>query len=343
MSRPFVKKLKKIAAWVFTGLLAVIAILISVTIGWRPVFGARMRPLTDRQFERTPGRLARGRYLVNAVGGCFDCHSQVPKEMPKPGVAPAFSNLGGGRVLVNEKGFVLAAPNITPDVETGAGTWTDDQFARAIREGIGHDGRTLFPIMPYEDFRHFSDEDLASVVVYLRSLEPVHNELPKREIPFVLARLINSAPQPLKVPVQDVADRLEHGKYLTELGGCSNCHTPKDKMGKSLPGMEFAGGSQFGDFPAVSANITPDPSGISYYDEALFIRTIRTGHVGARALNMPMPWWVFRNMTDNDLKDIFAYLRTVKPVHHRVDNSEIATQCKQCNEKHGSGEENGGL
>ena len=98
-------------------------------------------------------------------------------------------------------------------------------------------------------------------------------------------------------------------------------------MHRPIKGMEFAGGKQIDpQFPALSANITPDPSGISYYDEALFIRTMRTGHVGARTLNPPMPWWVFRNMSDDDLKALFAYLRTVKPVHNRIDNSEIASR-----------------
>ena len=70
------------------------------------------------------------------------------------------------------------APNITPDAETGAGNWSDDQLARAIREGVGHDGRALFPLMPYPDFHSMSDEDLASVIVYLRSLPPVHKPRP---------------------------------------------------------------------------------------------------------------------------------------------------------------------
>lgn len=317
------------------------AVVITVTVGWRPVLGAKARPLTNRSFERTPERLARGKYLVNGVSGCFDCHSQLPGEM-KPGLAPAFSNLGGGRVLINEGKFRLAAPNITPDPDTGAGMWTDDQFARAIREGIGHDGRTLFPIMPYNDFRNMSDEDLAAVVVYIRSLPPVRNQVPKRQIPFPLSRLINGAPQPVEGPVEvDDSDPIARGRYLTRIGGCAACHTPTDDKGRPLPGMEFAGGATFGGFPTASANLTPDPSGISYYDEAMFIRTIRTGHVGARALNPPMPWWVFRNMSDADLKAIFAYLRTVKPVPHRVDNSESATKCKRCNGKHGAGEGNG--
>jgi mono/diheme cytochrome c family protein len=70
---------------------------------------------------------------------------------------------------------------------------------------------------------------------------------------------------------------------------------------------------------------------------------LRTGHVGARGLNSPMPWWFFKNMSEDDMKAIYAYLKTVKPVHHRVDNSETVTQCKRCNGRHGAGEENGGM
>jgi len=274
---------------------------------------------------------------------CFDCHSQAIKDFKdtKPGEAPVLTKMGSGRVMFEEGEMRLVVPNITPDMETGAGTWTDDQFARAIREGIGHDGRTLFPLMPYEDFRRLTDEDLASVIVYIRSLEPVRNSLPKSNIPFPLSRLINAAPQPVKGPVvQETVDPIARGRYLAEIAHCSNCHTPKDKFGKPLPGMEFAGGDTFG--PVVSANITPDASGISYYDEKLFLRVMRTGHVGARPLNVPMPWWFFKNMKDDDLKAIYAYLRTVKPVQHRVDNSEAAGFCKRCNRKHGAGEQNHG-
>jgi mono/diheme cytochrome c family protein len=312
-----------------------LAVLITVTIGWRPVFGAHSRSLSDRQFERTPARLERGKYLVNGVVLCFDCHAQAIKDFDAigPGEAPQLTKFGSGRVMYDDGKMRLVAPNITPDHETGAGAWTDDQFARAIREGIGHDGRTLFPLMPYEDFRSLSDEDLASIIVYIRSIEPVRNVLPKTQLPFPLSRLINNVPQPLQgtVVVHD-GSPVERGKYLAEVAHCANCHTPKDKTGKPLPGMAFAGGEPFG--PKVrSANITPDASGISYYDEQLFIKTLRTGRVGARPLFAPMPWWFFQNMTDRDLKDIFTYLKTVKPVQNRVDNWE--TNQNSAREKHG--------
>jgi hypothetical protein len=89
-----------------------------------------------------------------------------------------------------------------------------------------------------------------------------------------------------------------------------------------------------------SANITPDPSGIPYYDEAIFLKAMRTGEVGARELNKVMPWTVLRNMTDQDLGAIFAYLRTLKPVQHRLDNSLPATLCPLDGAMHGAGDQN---
>ena len=113
--------------------------------------------------------------------------------------------------------------------------------------------------------------------------------------------------------------------------------------GQPLPGMEFAGGQVFRGAwgtTTVSANISPDPSGIGYYDEALFIQVLKTGYVKARKLDALMPVEQYSGLTDDDLKAMFAYLRTVKPVHHRVDNSEPPTYCKLCRSKHGAGDQN---
>ncbi|HEX6284145.1 MAG TPA: c-type cytochrome, partial [Pyrinomonadaceae bacterium] len=132
-------------------------------------------------FNPTLARYERGRYLVEGPAHCFQCHSEV--DWQNRGAQPKPERKGAGTVFIEDGYEWLVAPNITPDKETGAGTWTDAQFARAIREGVGHDGRRLFPIMPYENFREMSDEDLASVVVYIRSLDPVRNVLPKTVIP----------------------------------------------------------------------------------------------------------------------------------------------------------------
>ncbi len=336
-------KLLKIVAYVVVGLVVVLSVAISLTIGWRPFIGPRARPLTDRTFESTPQRLARGQYLSNNLG-CFECHGEhdwTRHDAPLiegtrgAGYNSAFPVAGlPGRII---------PPNITPDPETGAGRWTDDMLARAIREGIGHDGRALFPFMPYPDFRYASDEDLASVVVYLRSLPPIRKALPKTEIIFPVKYLIRSAPQPITEPVPepDVSTPVKRGQYLVTIAGCTDCHTPQAK-GQPIRGLEFAGGFILeGPWGRVaSANITPDASGISYYDEALFLEMIHTGYVKARKINQIMPWEDFRGLTDEDLKGIYAYLRTLKPVKHRVDNTEPPTYCKLCGSTHGAGNQN---
>ena len=322
--------------------LLLLAVAITATVGWRPFIGPAARPVTDRAFERTPARLARGQYLVEGVNGCLGCHSDL--DLKGAGLPPLAGREGAGRVWAAEGTPWLVTPNITPDRDTGAGGWSDDVLARAIREGIGHDGRALFPIMPYGRYRSMSDEDLASVITYIRTLKPIRNQLPRTNPPFPLNRLINSAPQPITapVPVPDLSTAAKRGEYLVTMGACGDCHTPTDPQGRPIVGLEFAGGFPLQDANGarVSANITPDPSGIPYYDEGLFLEVIRTGRVKARDLHSIMPWAYYRHMTDEDLKAIFAFLRTLKPVKHSVDNSLPPTKCKLCGYAHGGGERN---
>jgi mono/diheme cytochrome c family protein len=331
----------KILGTAVTILLILISVAITFTIGWRPIIGPRTRALTDRKVEATPARLARGQYLVDSVMGCVGCHSD--QDLSKPGAPPVANRRGAGLVWAATDTPWLVAPNITPDKETGAGNWSDDTLARAIREGIGHDGRALFPIMPYPNFRAMSDEDLAAVIVYIRSLPPVRNQLPATKIPFPLNLLIKAVPQPLTAPVPppDQSTPVARGAYLARMGSCADCHTPQEK-GKPVKGLDYAGGFVLtGPTGTVaSSNITPDASGISYYDESLFMRAMHEGKVGARTLNATMPWAFFAQMTDDDLKSVFAYLRTLKPIKHRVDNTVPPTYCKQCRQKHGLGNSN---
>ena len=194
------KRLGRVLGWVLAALAVVLAAGITFTIGWRPFIGPRTRALTARKFESTPARLARGEYLVRNVDDCMGCHAEHDWTAHDAPVLP--NTLGAGQDMNILKGFPgkVYAPNITPDRETGAGNWSDDQLARAIREGVGHDGRALFPFMPYPDFRALSDEDLASVVVYLRSLPPVRKRWPATELIFPVKYLIRSVPEPLDAP-----------------------------------------------------------------------------------------------------------------------------------------------
>src|ERR1700682_3780699 len=164
-------------------LLVLLSLSITLTIGWRPFIGPRSRALTDRKFEATPERMKRGAYLVEHVVGCTYCHT--PQEEGPNGPEMVAAKKGSGQFFfIPGLPGTLVAPNITPDPETGIGNFTDDQLARAIREGISHDGQTLFPMMPYAHYRRMSDEDLASVVVYIRTLPSLRNPLPRTDIHF---------------------------------------------------------------------------------------------------------------------------------------------------------------
>lgn len=343
MRGKWARRLLKGAGYGAAVLVLMLAGAVTLTVGWRPVIGPKARPLTARRFEPTADRLERGRYLAESVSGCFACHSQYDAHDPVA-TFPRAKKGAGGRMAAEGMPW-LTAPNITPDPETGAGHWTDDMLARAIREGVGHDGRALFPAMPYQAYRNYSDEDVASIVVYLRSLAPVRSKLPASEIPFPLSRLINALPEPLTaaVPEPDRTTQVKRGEYLLKVGDCAGCHTPRDEHGQPLAGYDYAGGNLFEDGrggTVATANITPDATGISYYDEPLFLQAMRTGHVRARTLNPAMPWWIYKNMTDEDLKAAYAYLRTLKPVAHLIDNAEPPTFCKVCKQKHGLGERN---
>jgi len=339
------RRIWNVLGWSVMSLAAILVAAITFTIGWRPFLGPRARPLTARRFAATPQRAARGEYLVNHVTPCMECHS--PHRWTEHD-APILSNMIGAGQDMPIKGLPgrVVASNITPDPETGAGTWTDDQLARAIREGIGHDGRALFPLMPYQNYRSLSDEDVASIVVHLRALPPVRLQQPTTEIVFPVRHLIRSVPEPLPAPVPapDVSTPEKRGAYLVTIAGCANCHTPQDERGQPLSGMEFGGGFIL-DGPwgrVASANLTPAPSGIPYYDVALFTEVLRTGRVKARTINQVMPWHVFGGMTDDDIAAIYAHLTTLKSVAHRVTNAENEppTFCKLCRQRHGYGNQN---
>jgi mono/diheme cytochrome c family protein len=323
-------------------LVALVAIAITFTVGWRPFIGPRMRPLTNRTFESTPARLARGKYLFTSAAGCIDCHSQHDANQASWPIVPGTE--GSGQIFpLNGLPGNVVAPNITSDPETGIGKWTDDEIARAIREGVDKDGRPLFNLMPYEHYRTMSDEDLASVIVYVRTLPAVRHELPVTQLIFPVKYLIRSVPEPVTspVPAPDSSTPVNRGTYLVNIAGCGDCHTPQVK-GQAVAGMNFAGGFVLaGPWGSVaSANITPDASGISYYDEKLFTDAMRTGMVHARKLSGIMPTEIYGKMTDQDLSDVFAYLKTIPPVAHRVDNTEPPTLCKKCGMSHGLGEKN---
>lgn len=333
----------KIVKWTALALAVILLAGIPAIVGVRPFIGPKARPLTDRRFEPSQARRDRGKYLVTSgLVPCAMCHS--PWDTTGGGFAVAAGRELTGRNWAPDGTPFVTAQNLTPDPETGIGDRTDDELARAIREGIGHDGRALFPIMPYANFRSMPDEDLASTIVYLRSLKPVRNPLPASAVPFPLNRLINGVPAPIDAPVTaDLSTPEKRGAHLVEVAACGECHSARDERGGKPAGFTFAGGTGMpyeGRKTIYTANITPGVNGIPYYTEDLFIEVMRTGKVKARQLDPVMPTLYYRNMTDQDLKDIFAHLKTLTPVDHYVDNAMPATLCAKCGLSHGGGERN---
>jgi mono/diheme cytochrome c family protein len=272
---------------------------------------------------------------------CFYCHSEHDWSGEEPTILAG--RQGAGALFPDESiPGRLYAPNITPDNETGIGSATDEQLDKALREGIGLDGRRLFPAMP--NFSMMSDEDLAGIIAYLRSQPAVSNKVPARELPEpVVAGLPPAWPvsRPVQGPAGDDASA-QRGQYLASLADCGSCHTAMNEMGQPLMDIAFGGGFDLkGPWgQVVSPNITFDASGIEYYDEALFKKVLLTGDPGARRLNKIMPVHIYRNMTDLDMTSVFLFLQSLPHVKHRVDNTEDPTPCTICGQRHGLGSSN---
>jgi mono/diheme cytochrome c family protein len=292
------------------------------------------QPASSIKVSMAPERVARGKMIFELLGDCSGCHSGHdftrignPADPAKRGAGQVLSDL-----ITGLPGVVVAA-NLTPDPETGLGSWSDGEKIRAIREGVDRNGRALFPLMPYTGYRDMSDEDVESLVAYLNSLPPVKNLLPTTKISFPVNLFIKGVPQPVgKVASVNRADKLTYGKYLvTAVSGCGGCHTPLEK-GQPVPGKEFAGGRMF-DAPSLgtvrSANITPDSeTGIGKWSEDFFVK--KFGEYREYALNGPpkmsgpdqftlMPWLSFSQIPEDDLRAIYTYLRTLKPVYNSVE------------------------
>lgn len=333
--------MKRTPWWLVEGLVALLGIAACARPDAAPVRQAvHARPLTDVRFEPTPQRVERGRYLANAAIGCVLCHSE--RDRSQPGAPPVAGGEFAGAIFVEKPGHRLVAPNLTPDVATGAGSWSDDMLARAIREGVGHDGRGLSGPMWWWAFRNLSDEDLASIVVYLRSLAPVRHELPGRLLSAEREKQAAEAAQPLAAPVaaRDLADPPTRGRYLIEVADCMGCHTAWEAPVN--PGLGGGGNAieRFGE-EVFSANLTPDPTGIGGYSEEIFRGVLRSGRGGT--LHPIMPWMAYRNLTDEDIGAIYLTLRQLPPVAHRISPSaamaagEEPTDCPVCGQKHGRG------
>lgn len=280
----------------------------------------------DIKIERTGERVKQGRYLAQHVTVCMDCHStRNPNLFSQP---IDTSLLGGGYMKpfkVEGTGRFYAS-NLTP---YNLKDWTDGELYRAITSGVDKNGDPLFPIMPYQHYATMDREDIYSIIAYLRTLEPVQQDVPDSQVEFPMNLIMKTIPQdPTPKPKPAKTDTIAYGKYLVNAASCSSCHTPKDAQGQPLPGMNFAGGFEF-PMPtggvAHSANITPDKeTGIGNWTEEKFVARFRSYQDGIyrvkeNEFNTEMPWSAYANMREDDLKAIYAYLQTISPVVNKIE------------------------
>jgi mono/diheme cytochrome c family protein len=303
----------------------IILIVVAVIIYLNSAF-PKVYPAEDITIEATPERLARGAYLVNHVSICLDCHSQVKENLFSMPVKQGTEGMGGRAFEEDE--MVVHVRNITP---AGLKDWSDGQIVRAITEGIDKDGKALAPMMPYTEYKFMAKEDIHAVVAYLRTLPPIENDVPATELPFPMNLIFPTIPDsatPMSLP--DTNDALATGKYMVRIAGCQFCHTPFED-GESDESKPFSGGHEFADPKfgiARSANITPDmDTGIGSWTKDMFIARFksyadsvgRNIPVGGNVYQTAMPWTLLAGITEKDLGSIYDYLRTVKPITHKVE------------------------
>lgn len=248
--------------------------------------------------------LERGRYLVQSISACANCHTQQGPQGPLAG-----KQMAGGMAF-DDPAFKAYAPNLTPDRATGVGSWTDAQLITAIREGKRPDGSVIGPPMPVAQYRGISDRDVAAMVVYLRSLPAVPNRVPRSRYKFALPA--SYGPPAGKVAEVSRADRLAYGRYLAgPLGHCVECHSapgadgaPDTKNNLGTGGLLFKGPWGM----SVSSNITP--SNLARYNDAQLKKIITTGvRPDGSHLKPPMGTSFYARMSGADLDALVAYLR----------------------------------
>lgn len=250
-----------------------------------------------------PG-VERGEYLVRGPGGCGNCHTPLGPEGFVAGQELA------GRLVEDGQAFTAWAPNLTPASHIAG--WTDAELARAIREGLRPDGTLIGPPMPFAMYRGLSDDDLASIVMFLRTLDPVENVTPASEYRIPL-------PPAYGPPVETVAAvapgvTVEYGAYLAgPVAHCMECHTPMGPQGPMLSTDLGRGGFEFhGPWGvSVAPNLTAHPDGMAGYTDAEIAGMIRGMRPDGSAMLPPMPYPFLAAMTEDDMAAVILYLRSL--------------------------------
>jgi len=318
--------MKKRWAWILGGLLAALVLFVIVVILYIR-FALPNVPLQKISVQVTPERVERGRYLANHITVCIDCHST--RDWDRFSGPPVPNTIGiGGEVFDQRMGFpgAFTSPNISP---FHLSEWTDAEIYRAITSGETKDGRALFPIMPYFAYGTLDNEDIYSIIAYIRSIPTVRSTTKPSNPAFPMNLVVRTFPKKAS-PVQRPAesDTLRYGEYLVRAAGCIECHTTA-RHGQIVKSLAFSGGREF-IMPAgvlTSPNITPDPeTGIGRMSSTDFINrfkaydplTYNAPKLGRKDMPTIMPWTMYGGMNPSDLHAIYAYLHSLPPKQNIV-------------------------
>lgn len=299
--------MKKVAKWIGIGI-GVLIVVIAVAVG--AVFAISSQDL-DKSYDVTvpavevpsdKEKIAWGKHILD-TRGCRDCHGEKMQ----------------GRVFIDDPAMgTIAGTNLTSGKGSATKDYTDEDWIRAIRHGVGPDGKALI-FMPAHEFTAMGAEDLGALVAYLKTLPPVDNTPPEVS-PGPMARVLYLAGElPMLVPPEmidhdapltDIPPRgptKEYGEYLAAT--CSGCHGSGFSGGK-IPGMPP-------EFPP-AANLTPHDSGLKSWSREDFMTTLRTGKTpdGRQIDPKHMPWKVTANMNDDEINALYAYFQSLEPVAH---------------------------
>ncbi len=306
---------------------AVLAITAVMAIHLSSCKDKKAEPATSAAEDSLKKVIERGEYLANHVTVCIDCHSKRDVTSFAMPVIAGTEGSGAAFTFGKEEGVPgeVTAPNITP---ARLKDWTDDEIARAITRGINKTGDTLFPIMPYHSYARMTKSDVYAIVAYIRTLKPSDSTTPPRklEVPMSMFGPLPDGNLDNNV-MPDPSDKVKYGQYLVTSAACSDCHTPMGPQGPDFS-KAFSGGFVF-DNPAMKvavSNITPDSlTGIGAWSEEMFVNKFRSNSSPEMLKTKPgrqntfMPWAMYGKMKEDDLKAIYAYLRTVKPISNKVE------------------------
>ncbi|HMT11261.1 MAG TPA: cytochrome C [Ignavibacteria bacterium] len=308
-------------------LLIVVIVLAGAGFTYLMVAFPKVSAAPELKIEPTPERIERGKFLANSFAFCIDCHSDRDINKFSMPVVPGTEGRGG-MDFGEDAGFVPAS-NITPDKETGIGSWTDGEIFRAITSGVKPDGSFLAPMMPYPMFAQMDKEDLYAIIAYIKTLPAINNKVPEKKLKFPVNVIFRTIPSDVKEfgKRPDGTDKIKLGEYYG--AACKFCHSQSDK-GEFIPGKEFAGGVEFPmpDGTIIrSSNITPDKeTGIGTMTKEIFLAKFRACADAnnldpkSRGFNTPMAWnFIAKTASDDDLSAIYDYLMKQPPVSNKVE------------------------